>query len=77
MKERGMRYLGIPKYISSGCHLRDEVRYRFLVMERFGEDVEKKFCKAGRPFGVKTVCYLALRLVSPLQRWLVPSHYSY
>ena len=47
--------------------MRNEVRYRFMVMERFGEDVEKKFCKAGRQFGVKTVCYLALRLVSPFQ----------
>ena len=77
MKKRGMSYLAIPKYISSGCHRTGEVDCRFLVMERLGEDVEKKFCKAGRQFGVKTVCYLALRLVSPLQRWLVPSHYSY
>ena len=33
-------------------------------MERFGEDVEKKFITAGRRFSLKTVCYLALQLVS-------------
>ena len=76
MEARRMPYLAIPKYISSGCHMRNEVRYRFMVMERFGEDMEKKFCKAGRQFGVKTVCFLALRLVSPLQWWRVPSHNS-
>lgn len=34
-----------------------------MVMERFGEDIEKKFTAAGRKFSLGTVCYLALQLV--------------
>ena len=40
------------------------LKYRFMVMHRYGEDIEKKFTAAGRQFGMKTVCYLALRMVS-------------
>ena len=40
------------------------MKYRFMVMEQFGEDIEKKFNQAGRRFGMKSVCHLALRLVS-------------
>lgn len=33
-------------------------------MERYGDDIEKLFCTFSRRFNIKTVCYLALRLVS-------------
>ena len=69
-----MRYLAIPKYISSGIHSSKEMQYRFMVMERFGEDVEKKFCAARRQFGMKTVCHLALRLVSHFLSRRHPCH---
>lgn len=58
-----LSYLAIPKYISQGKHTHRERDYRFLVMQCFGEDIDKKFKQFGRPFGVKTVCHLALRLV--------------
>lgn len=61
-------YLAVPKYITSGKHDFKGVEYRFMVMERFGVDVEKHFraCPGGR-FSDDTVSYLALRLVgSPL-----------
>lgn len=64
IKTSKLSYLPIPMYISSGAHEKGSVKYRFMVMERFGEDIEKLFCNAGRRFGMKTVCYLALRLVS-------------
>ena len=63
-KEHGLKYLALPKYISAGAHEHGSVKYRFMVMERFGEDIESKFCGNGRKFSLKTVCYLALRLVS-------------
>lgn len=58
-----MKYLPVPCYVGSGIHTHSATKYRFLVMPRCGEDVEKKFCLAGRRFGLKTVCYLALRVV--------------
>ena len=45
-----------------------------MVMDRFGEDIEKKFVAAGRKFSIGTVCYLALQLVRkymhvPMASW--------
>ena len=60
----GLEYLSVPKFVSAGTHTRDKTEYRFMVMERFGDDIEKLFCSCGRLFNLKTVCYLALRLVS-------------
>ena len=54
----------MPEFIAAGEHMFSGLRYRFMVMHRYGEDIEKKFTAAGRQFGMKTVCYLALRLVS-------------
>ena len=64
MKSRGLSCLAIPKFIASGSHDHGGTRFRFMVMDRFGEDIEKKFTTAGRKFSHSTVCYLALQLVS-------------
>lgn len=59
-----MSHLGVPEYIGSGNHTSSSVRYRFMVMKRFGKDLEKIFTECGRQFSMPTVCYLALRVVS-------------
>ena len=64
VKSHGLSYLAVPKFIASGSHEHAGTKFRFMVMERFGEDIEKKFCSAGRRFSLSTVCYLALKLVS-------------
>ena len=64
VKEHSLEYLPIPSYVGSGGHTHLGTEYRFMVMQRFGEDIERKFESAGRHFGLKTVCYLALRMVS-------------
>ena len=66
VKGRKILYLPIPKYIGSGAHESQGFKYRFMVMERFGDDIEKLFNAAGRKFEIKTVCYLAIRLVSQI-----------
>ena len=58
-----LSYLGIPPYIASGNHKFKKEEYRFMVMQRFGEDLQKHFNKADRKFSFDTVSYLALRLV--------------
>lgn len=63
IKKMKVNYLPIPKYITSGCHDFKGVKYRFMVMKRFGDDIHKHFTAAGRNFCDKTICYLALRLV--------------
>lgn len=66
-KEKKMKYIGVPRYISSGAHTRGNETYRFMVMERFGSDVQKIFEQAGKKFSRHTVCALALRLLDTLQ----------
>lgn len=66
IKDHRLSYLAIPEFISQGQHRHGSLSYRFLVMRCFGEDVEKKFNQNGRKFQIKTVCHLALRIVSSL-----------
>lgn len=68
VKGQKLPFLAVPEFIASGSHQHDGMEYRFMVMQRFGTDIEKLFTAAGRRFGVKTVCYLALRLVIKGQR---------
>ena len=63
-KSHDLEYLAIPQYIDCGLHESSSSQYRFLVMERFGDDIGKVFEESGNKFGIKTVCYLALRIVS-------------
>lgn len=63
-----MKYIGVPRYISSGAHTRGKETFRFMVMERFGSDVQKIFENAGKKFSRHTVCALALRLVNMMYK---------
>lgn len=40
-------------------------RYRFMVIDRLGVDLQKKFEECGKKFPKKLVLQLGLRLVSP------------
>ena len=62
-KKNDIKHLGVPRYVASGTHVNGSTRYRFLVMDQFGEDVEKKFTEHGRKFNIPTVCSLAIQLV--------------
>lgn len=62
-KSQGLTYLSVPEFVAAGEHTHLGLRYRFMVMHQYGEDIEKKFTSVGRRFGMKTVCHLALRLV--------------
>ena len=71
ISSHGLSYLPIPKYIAQGQHYHAGLSYRFLVMNCFGEDIEKKFNQCKRKFGIKTVCHLALRIVSFFMYYLL------
>ncbi|KAI2654251.1 Serine/threonine-protein kinase VRK1 [Labeo rohita] len=67
MKSRKMDYLGVPKYWGSGFHEKGGKRYRFMVMDRFGMDLQKKFEGNGKKFPRKLVLQLGLRLLDILE----------
>jgi hypothetical protein len=63
-KAKGLRHLGISPYIGSGSHVYRGEKYRFLVLERFGQDLDKLFQQNGRSFPLKTVLYIGIQVVS-------------
>ena len=50
-------------FLGSGSFEHKSSKLRFLVMERFGEDVDELFINNGRQFEVTTVLMLGLRIV--------------
>ncbi|KAL0968937.1 hypothetical protein UPYG_G00220170 [Umbra pygmaea] len=66
-KSHKLQYLGVPKYWGSGLHEKGDKRYRFMVMDRFGTDLQKKFEESGRRFPRKLVLQLGLRLLDILE----------
>ncbi|XP_054712080.1 serine/threonine-protein kinase VRK1-like isoform X2 [Uloborus diversus] len=55
MQKKKLTFLGMPKFIGSGSHEYKDIKYRFMVMERFGEDLQKLLDKNNKTFPLKTV----------------------
>lgn len=70
VKNKKMKYLGVPKYIAHGTHQRDKENFRFMVMPRFGSDLQKIFEGCGKHFAKETVLALGLRMVYLYLNWL-------
>nr|CAJ83687.1 vaccinia related kinase 1 [Xenopus tropicalis] len=62
-----LKYLGVPRYWGSGLHTKNGNSYRFMVMDRFGQDLQKIFENQGKIFPRKTVLQLGLRLIDILE----------
>ncbi|XP_018553234.1 serine/threonine-protein kinase VRK1 [Lates calcarifer] len=67
MKSNKLKNLGVPRYWGSGLHERGGKRYRFMVIDRLGTDLQKKFEEYGRRFPRKLVLQLGLRLLDILE----------
>lgn len=57
-------------FLGSGSFDYKSSKLRFLVMERFGKDVDELFLSSGRRFDVTTVLMLGLRVVSSVLLFL-------
>ncbi|XP_020366606.1 serine/threonine-protein kinase VRK1 [Rhincodon typus] len=64
---RKLNYLGVPKYWGSGLYDKGGNSYRFMVMDRFGSDLQKIFEQNHRMFPKKFVLQLGLRLIDILE----------
>ncbi|XP_075049349.1 serine/threonine-protein kinase VRK1 isoform X2 [Mixophyes fleayi] len=62
-----MKYIGVPRFWGSGLHEKSGKSYRFMVMDRFGKDLQKVFEDGGKRFPHKTVLLLGLRLIDVLE----------
>nr|CAD7578167.1 unnamed protein product [Timema californicum] len=63
-QQKGLTHLGLSPYHGSGSHVYHGERYRFIVIERFGPDLNKLFLQSNRRFHLKTVLYLGIQIVS-------------
>lgn len=63
MSSHKVSSLGVPRFIATGQHDVNDCQFRFLVMERFGDDLQKLFERAGKRFSTSTVFLLGLKLV--------------
>lgn len=64
MKERKLSTFGMPLYYGHGSHEYKGEKYRYLVLERYGQNVWDLFVKNGRCFPPHTVFQLGLQMVS-------------
>jgi len=67
-RQLNIKHLGVPSYISSGTHRRNGKKFRFLVMQRFGSDLQRIIDHSeGARFTDKTVCEVGLQVLDSLQ----------
>ena len=63
-KENRIGSLGMPVLRGNGSHVHNGTKYRFLVMDRFGHDLQKVFQNGKKLFAAKTSFNLAIKIVS-------------
>ncbi|XP_030905348.1 serine/threonine-protein kinase VRK1 [Melopsittacus undulatus] len=66
-KSHKLQYLGVPRYWGSGLHEKNGNSYRFMVIDRFGRDLQKIYEENGKKFSHKTVLQLGLRILDILE----------
>ena len=65
---RGLAHLGVPKLVANGSHVKKGQTYRFLVMERFGTDLQRILDNSeGNRFTSKTACSVTLQVLDSLE----------
>lgn len=62
-----LKFLGVPAYVGSGGHENGGSKYRFMIMERFADDVDQIFAKCGKRFHIQTVLTLGIRIIDILE----------
>lgn len=66
--ERGLEHLGVPKLVANGSHVRNRQNYRFLVMDRYGSDLQRILDNSeGQRFTLKTGCSVAIQVLDSLE----------
>lgn len=67
MRSHKLKSLGVPRYWGSGLHDKGGKKYRFMVIDRLGTDLQKKYEECGRRFPRKLVLQLGLRMLDTLE----------
>ena len=63
-ESRNLLHLGVPSPEASGSYFLNGKRFRFLVMPRYGMDLQSIIDSgSGKTFSLKTSCSMALQVV--------------
>ncbi|KPM02158.1 uncharacterized protein NH340_JMT07303 [Sarcoptes scabiei] len=65
MEKHNLTFLGIPRFIASGTHQTSKSSYRFLIMERLGEELQKVL--ETKRLKISTTCRIASRIIDVLE----------
>lgn len=60
-------WVGIPKFYGSGSVTVENQKLRFVVMTRFGSDLEKFFKSGSKPLPIATVLNIAVQVINSLE----------
>ena len=66
-KKKNLKSFGMPCLRGHGSHMYKGKKYRFLVMDRFGKDLQKIFKTGERLFTPKVTYNLALKVIDVLE----------
>ncbi|XP_062851653.1 serine/threonine-protein kinase VRK2 [Trichomycterus rosablanca] len=66
-RSKKVHFLGIPTYWGSGLSEHNGTRYRFMVMDRLGTDLQKVFVEIGEQMKKQTVLQLGYLMVDVLE----------
>ena len=66
-KSKGLKSLGIPFHRGNGSHEFKGDKYRFLVMDRLGKDLQQLFQSGKRTFPPKAAYNIALKVLDSLE----------
>ncbi|XP_048864110.1 serine/threonine-protein kinase VRK2 isoform X1 [Brienomyrus brachyistius] len=66
-RERRLNFLGIPNYWGSGLSEHQGIRYRFMVVDRLGADLQKVCQRNGSKLKRQTVLQLGCRMLHVLE----------
>lgn len=69
-------WLGLPHYHASGSVTVAGTRLRFIVITRFGADIEKFFQSGAKPLPLHTVLNIAVQVVNSLE-YIHQHHYTH
>ncbi|XP_037072626.1 serine/threonine-protein kinase VRK1-like isoform X2 [Pollicipes pollicipes] len=66
-RQQGLKRLGMPRFVASGSVEYGGQRYRFMVMERYGTDLQKLLDRNGNRFPMSTIFHIGLQVIDVLE----------
>ena len=63
-KDHGLKLFGMPKFIGSGSFDHEGQKFRFMVIERFGSDLQKLLVQNNNRFPIPTILHIGIQVVS-------------